>query len=38
LTVVDVRSDGTTMIATLTSTSPGIARSVVLREDNLLQF
>jgi len=38
LTITEVSADGSLMMATLTSTNPGFAAVVLLREDNLLQF
>ncbi|MGB8858146.1 MAG: hypothetical protein WCC60_02770 [Ilumatobacteraceae bacterium] len=38
LTVSAAAADGSLMIATLTSTKPGISSTVVVQQDNLLQF
>ena len=38
LSVTDVHTDGSLMVATLASKNPGVAVDVVFRKDNLLQF
>lgn len=38
LTIIDIRVDGSTMIATLTSQSHGVAFEIHFRQENLLQF